>query len=144
MALVFRNPPLTPHFHLSEVIATDVKDGIANNYDALFDSTAYLFNAVALAQVLESIRQYALNGSPIHVNSWFRCPRVNHAVGGVDSSLHLVGRAADIRCDFYSPSELYKIIHSKYKSKLAELIVYPTFVHLAIHPVRYGKEIVLP
>lgn len=143
MALVFRNPPLTPHFYLSEVIATDVKDGISMNYDALFDSTAYLFNAFALAQVLESVRQYALDGAPIHVNSWFRCPRVNHAVGGVLGSLHLVGRAADIRCDSCSPAELYKILHSKYSAKLAELKLYPTFVHLAIHPVRYGKEIVL-
>lgn len=114
------------------------------NYESLFASTAYLFNAVAVAQVLESVRQYALDGSPIHVNSWFRCPRVNHAVGGVSNSLHLVGRAVDIYCDSCSPSELYKILHSKYKAKLAELILYPTFVHLAINPVRYGKEIVLP
>lgn len=144
MALVFRNPPLSPHFHLSEVISTNVKGGVAANHDALFDSTAYLFNAVALAQTLEHIRKYALDNTPIIVNSWFRCPMVNKSVGGVSNSLHLMGRAVDIRSDKFSPSEIYNILSEKYKHRLAELILYPSFVHLAINPVRYGKEIVLP
>lgn len=144
MALVFRNPPLSPHFNLSEVISTCVKGGVSANYHALFDSTAYLFNAIALAQTLEHIRHHAFNDTPIHVNSWFRCPMVNKSVGGVSNSLHLVGRAVDIRSDKFSPSEMYDILNKKYKHRLDEIILYPSFVHLAINPVRYGKEIVLP
>lgn len=35
-------------------------------------------------------------GIPIIVNSGYRCPRLNSAVGGVPRSYHLSGRAADI------------------------------------------------
>ncbi len=34
---------------------------------------------------------------PIVVNSGYRCPDLNKAVGGVKTSQHLVGQAADIR-----------------------------------------------
>ncbi len=33
---------------------------------------------------------------PIRVNSGYRCPRLNKAVGGVARSYHLSGRAADL------------------------------------------------
>lgn len=36
--------------------------------------------------------------SPIVVTSGYRCPRLNRAVGGAPESLHLQGRAADVRC----------------------------------------------
>lgn len=35
-------------------------------------------------------------GSPIYVNSGFRCERLNEVVGGAKNSGHLYGRAADI------------------------------------------------
>lgn len=35
-------------------------------------------------------------GKPIYVNSGYRCPALNKAVGGVASSQHLLGQAADI------------------------------------------------
>lgn len=35
-------------------------------------------------------------GAPIHVNSGYRCPELNKAVGGVPASQHLKGEAADI------------------------------------------------
>ncbi|MBO5249367.1 MAG: peptidase M15 [Muribaculaceae bacterium] len=35
-------------------------------------------------------------GIPIYVNSGYRCPRLNKAVGGAPKSFHLQGRAADI------------------------------------------------
>ena len=44
--------------------------------------------------VLEPARiQY---GSPIYVNSGYRCKALNKAVGGAERSYHLAGRAADI------------------------------------------------
>lgn len=56
-------------------------------------------------QVEERLRQlvdYVLDplreayGRPIYVNSGYRCPALNRAVGGVAHSRHLTGEAADI------------------------------------------------
>lgn len=44
--------------------------------------------------VLDPVRE--LYGSPVYVNSGFRCPLHNAAVGGVAKSQHLTGEAADI------------------------------------------------
>lgn len=35
-------------------------------------------------------------GKPIHVNSGYRCPALNKAVGGSKTSQHILGLAADI------------------------------------------------
>ncbi|GCL48259.1 D-Ala-D-Ala carboxypeptidase family metallohydrolase [Microcystis aeruginosa] len=48
-----------------------------------------------LAIELDKIREEW--GSPILVNSWYRPPNVNRAVGGASNSQHLYGRAVDIR-----------------------------------------------
>lgn len=44
--------------------------------------------------VLDPLR--TLYGHPIYVNSGYRCPQVNKAVGGVAGSQHCLGQAADI------------------------------------------------
>ena len=55
-------------------------------------------NLNALAEeVLEPVRERL--GKPIVVNSGFRCPVHNAAVGGVANSQHTKGEAADITCD---------------------------------------------
>lgn len=55
-------------------------------------------NLNALAEeVLEPVRERL--GKPIIVNSGFRCPVHNAAVGGVANSQHMKGEAADITCD---------------------------------------------
>lgn len=35
-------------------------------------------------------------GCPVYVNSGYRCPELNRAVGGVPKSYHIQGRAADL------------------------------------------------
>lgn len=47
-----------------------------------------------LAEVLDGLRDAW--GSPIRVNSGFRCSALNKAVGGVKTSSHLTGYAADL------------------------------------------------
>lgn len=44
--------------------------------------------------VLDPLREWY--GKPIYVNSGYRCPALNKAVGGVANSQHLTGQAADI------------------------------------------------
>lgn len=48
-----------------------------------------------LLQKLEHLRRLA--GAPVLVNSGYRCPNHNRAVGGAANSYHLIGMAADIR-----------------------------------------------
>jgi len=42
----------------------------------------------------------------IHINSGFRTPEYNLKIGGVKSSQHLLGKAADITARNYSPEEV--------------------------------------
>lgn len=44
--------------------------------------------------LLDPIRE--MWGKPLHVNSGYRCPALNKAVGGKPTSQHLKGEAADI------------------------------------------------
>ena len=44
--------------------------------------------------VLDPLREWY--GKPIHIESGYRCPALNKAVGGVPTSYHLKGCAADI------------------------------------------------
>ena len=47
-----------------------------------------------VANLLDPLRE--AYGAPIYVNSGYRCPALNRAVGGSASSQHLTGEAADI------------------------------------------------
>lgn len=50
--------------------------------------------AALVDNVLDPLRQAW--GLPITVTSGYRCPQLNKAVGGVATSMHLTGHAADI------------------------------------------------
>ena len=76
--------------------------------------------------ILEPVRERL--GKPIVVNSGFRCPIHNRAVGGATASQHMKGEAADLRIDG-KPEVLAKIIVAN--GKWDQLILYPTFVHVS-------------
>ena len=78
-----------------------------------------------VSNVLEPVRERL--GMPIVVNSGFRCPIHNVAVGGVANSQHVRGEACDCRCD--DNRRLAKIIVDL--GKFDQLILYPTFVHVS-------------
>ena len=46
-------------------------------------------------EILQPLRDYV--GAPVHINSGYRCPELNVAVGGVKNSQHCRGEACDIR-----------------------------------------------
>ena len=69
-------------------------------------------------------------GKPIYVNSGYRCPRHNAAVGGVPGSQHMRGEAADIRlAEIADNAEIVSAI--KENGRWDQMIVYPTFVHVS-------------
>ena len=76
-------------------------------------------------------------GSSLAINSGYRCPEVNQAVGGVPTSQHTKGEAADV-CPFgRNGSGNIDTIRqlaqkaSELKLPFDQMILYPTFVHLS-------------
>lgn len=79
------------HFTISELLYS------ANHWKRIWNKTTPEIeqNLTALvAVVLDPLREKW--GKPITVNSGYRCPELNRAVGGVATSQHLKGEAADI------------------------------------------------
>ena len=71
---------------------------------------------------------------PMKVNSGYRCKELNEIVGGVPSSQHVKGEAADIHTG--SPLETYRLAHLAKSTpeiweQIDQLICYDTFVHIS-------------
>ena len=113
------------YFKFSELVKTDT------NLDNTVDTDSHLANLASLWNVLNYLRHEL--GRPIIINSAFRTEKVNKAVNGAKRSLHMQGRAADIRCESAYLDQLWTIVLSYDKSYgLSEKIKYPTFIHIAI------------
>lgn len=120
-------------FKFSELTCTDCK--LPN----IPDDMAHVENLVVLCDFLDIIRDEFGHG--ICINSAFRTPNVNKSVNGAVHSLHMEGRAADIRpCTNPTISSskeeanlkaLYDVLQ-EHRDELTELILYPTFIHVAI------------
>ena len=94
---------MTKHFSREELVRCFMENGARCKECRLAQPAKQLpygieENLQALvSNVLEPVRE--LLGKPIVVNSGFRCPVHNAAVGGVANSQHMKGEAADITCD---------------------------------------------
>lgn len=67
-------------------------------------------------------------GKPLEVNSGYRCKALNAAVGGVPTSQHVKGEAADIAAG--DPVKLARLA-VKLGLPFDQMILYPTFVHFS-------------
>jgi len=56
-------------------------------------------------QAMQKFRDHL--GRPVHINSGYRCPSHNKAVGGAASSQHLQGNACDVTVDGISPRNVF-------------------------------------
>ena len=88
---------LSEHFTLAELCKTSVK-----TKDGNIPSRVHINNMKRLCGWLEMLRdewnkRYGDGDDPIIINSGYRSPAVNKAVGGVPTSNHLTGCAVDIR-----------------------------------------------
>lgn len=113
------------HFKFEELITTET--GL-DNYPV---TDSHLSNLATLWNTLNLLRNKLER--PIIVNSGYRTPAVNKAVCGAKRSLHMQGRAADIRTQSMYLGELWKLVE-QYDAEygLSEKILYPTFIHIAI------------
>lgn len=78
-------------------------------------------------------------GFPIYVNSGYRCPMHNARVGGVKTSQHLRGEAADLRCQ--NNQALIEVI--KQIGDFDQLIIYKSFVHVSYKANGNNRRMVL-
>ena len=94
-------------------------------------------NTIPGGSVRQAVRLLVLNvlqplrdalGKPVYINSGYRCPALNAAVGGVPDSQHTKGEAADI-----SASDPLLIAQSVLRNGIPfdQMILYSTFVHIS-------------
>ena len=96
-----------------------------------------IINVIRTAEVRDAVRELTLTvlqplrdawGEPLHINSGYRCPELNAAVGGVATSQHVKGEAADIHAK--NPIKLAQKVYDL-ALPYDQMIVYPTFVHIS-------------
>jgi hypothetical protein len=145
---------LSEHFTLAELCKTSVKTADGN-----IPSHVHIENLKRLCSWLERLRQrYNLNikekiknknDEPIIINSGYRSPQVNKAVGGAANSNHLTGCAVDIRCLGVEQALRYATtlldISDKSKEDFDELLIEKSaksiWVHFAVRPNRNRGKI---
>ena len=150
----FDGSHLTPHFTLGELCKTSVKTADGN-----IPSHVHIENLKRLCGWLERLRQRynqmrnERNGNeemrnghlpevPIIINSAYRSPQVNKAVGGAANSNHLTGCAADIHVTGIEQALRYAVIlldvSSELKEDFDELLIEKSarsiWVHFAVRP----------
>lgn len=97
----------------------------------------HICNVITSFEVRDSIQALTENvlqplrdawGEPLKVNSGYRCKALNAAVGGVPTSQHVKGEAADIAAG--DPVKLARLA-VKLGLPFDQMILYPTFVHFS-------------
>lgn len=118
---------LSAHFTLEEMTRSEyaLRRGWPNDPEQ-----AQIDNLKRVCALLEQVRN--LVGKPIIVNSGYRSPNVNSAIGGSKNSQHCLGCAADIRAVGLTPDDLMlHIVGSeiKYDQLIRE---FNSWVHISV------------
>lgn len=120
---------VSAHFTTEEVefSSTALRLGIKNTLPV-----GLMTNVCNAAKGMEEVR--ALLGHPIHVDSWYRCPELNHSVGGASQSAHMEGFAVDFICpEFGTPLDICKAITAS-PIKYSKVIQEGKWVHISFKP----------
>lgn len=98
-----------------------------------------IINVITSAEVRDSIKALVDNllqplrdeaGVPLRISSGYRCPELNAKVGGVPTSQHVKGQAADVWCATLTPYDLARIVVEE-ELEFDQMILYPGFLHLS-------------
>jgi uncharacterized protein YcbK (DUF882 family) len=91
-----------------------------------------------LLRILTSVRHYFQ--APVTITSGCRCEEHNRKEGGPKNSYHLYGKAADIKVEGFSPSEVISYLIKTFPVHLG-FIEYSSWVHIDVRSERYVKEL---
>lgn len=123
---------LTKNFPLRELLRSQTATRLG--YDEQFAPEPIIIDNLRLLceHVLQPLRDRL--GRAVFVNSGYRSPRVNAAVGGSRNSQHLTGHAADIETGHLSIEQLYQRIKNSdlpYDQLIQE---FNQWVHVSFNP----------
>lgn len=132
---------LTEHFTLAELTASATAAAMRNDNAPTPEHRRNLF---ILAEGLEVAR--AIVGGPIVITSGYRNPVVNRAVGGVPTSAHALGLAADFRRPGMSALAVARALDDaarKGRIRFDQLILETSrrIVHIAFDPRLRGQRL---
>ncbi len=113
------NKKITENFRVREFACSDGSDPI--------------FISHTLVEVLQKIRDHF--GAPVTINSAYRTPAKNKAVGGAAYSQHLYGTAADITVKGVKPADV--ATYAEYLlSQYGGVGRYATFTHVDVRATK--------
>ena len=143
--MIDTNMKLSEHFTLGEMIKTSVKVNEFAKQNGLGEEEVNTLRR--LCKWLEQLRRrwndlYGEGDDPIIINSGFRSPEVNKAVGGAFTSNHLTGCAVDIRCIGIEQALRYAAIlldisdlnNEDFDELLIEQKSHVIWIHFAVRP----------
>ena len=110
-----------------------LSDNFKVNEFACTDGSDAVFVSPELVTILQKIR--VKFGRPVHINSAYRTPTKNKAVGGAQYSQHLYGMAADIHIDGVAPKEIAAYAETLLPNT-GGIGIYNTFTHIDVRKVK--------
>ena len=120
---------LSEHFTLDEMIFSSTAQRLNIDNSPPLEVITHLTVA---AIGMEKVRTLLAN--PIRVNSGYRCPELNKAVGGSKTSAHMTGYAVDFVCQkFGSPIQVVKAIAGS-SIVFDQCIQEGSWVHISFDP----------
>jgi len=121
--------PLSAHFSLEEALVSQTAARLGISNDPPLDVVRNMKRA---ALGMELVRQ--LLGQPIHVNSWYRSPELNKAVGGSPTSDHITGFAVDFTCPTYGkPEDIVRAIIKSTVDFKQVIYEFNSWVHISFN-----------
>lgn len=119
---------LSPHFSLAELTVSQEAErrGLLN-----VPPPDIIENLRQTAVLMENIRT-VLGGKPIIVNSAYRSPAVNQAIGGSKTSAHMLGLACDFICQKFGNPYAIAIAIRDSQIPYDQLILEYGWVHIGL------------
>lgn len=126
----------------SYIMDTDANKNVGEHFKvkefACKDGSQVVFIDDYLIFILELFRNQVKK--PVHINSGYRTPERNKAVGGAKYSYHMRGMAADIRVEGMTAKEIANKLNKIIPNECG-IIAYKNWVHLDTRYKKYRKGV---
>lgn len=124
------------------IVDTDANEKVGKYFKvrefACKDGSQVVFIDDYLVSILDILRNQV--GKPVYINSGYRTPTRNKAVGGGKYSYHMRGMAADIRVNGMTAKEIANKLNAIIPDECG-IIVYSTWVHIDTRTKKYRKGV---